>query len=67
MHSGYYKLVQAVITNWGSSVITNWDKRYYKLQIQIPVYYKLRQGVLQIRAGITNWISITNWGTTALT
>ena len=59
-----------VVTNWGSSIISNWGKCCYKLgqllQIRATVitnlckmYYKLGQ-VLQTRA------SIPNWGITAL-
>ena len=48
----YYKLGQACVTCWGSSVL---------LQITANVvknwgsYYKLGQPLLQIRAAITNW------------
>ena len=55
----------SVITNWGSLIITNQGKFYYKsgqlLQIRATVitdwgsYYKLEQTLLQIRAAITNW------------
>ena len=59
----------SVITNWGSLIITNQGKFYYKsgqlLQIRATVitnwgklYYKLGQ-LLQIGAIITNW-GITN-------
>ena len=59
-----------VVTNWVSSIISNWGKCCYKLgqllQIRATVitnlykmYYKLGQ-VLQTRA------SIPNWGITAL-
>ena len=49
----YYKSRQACITNSGSfvllkiraNVITNWGKRYYKLE----------QPILQNRAAVTNW------------
>ena len=64
--SFYYKLGQPFfITNWGSLIITNQGKFYYKsgqlLQIRATVitnwgsYYKLGQTLLQIRAAITNW------------
>ena len=55
----------SVITNWGSLIITNQGKFYYKsgqlLQIRATVitdwgsYYKLGQTLLQIRTAITNW------------
>ena len=39
------KIRANVITNWGSFIITNWGKRYYKLE----------QPILQNRAAVTNW------------
>ena len=53
-NSGSFVLLQiaaTVIANWGSLVITNRGRRYYKLG-----------QLLQIRATIiTNWATITNW------
>ena len=47
-NSGSFVLLQIrenVITNWGSFIITNWGK----------CYYKLGQPILQNRAAVTNW------------
>ena len=88
----YYKLGQAcvknwgsfvllqiranVVTNWGSSIITNQDKFCYKLKHLLQIratfitkqgsYYKLGQNVLQIGAGITNQDNYYNLGATVV-
>ena len=53
-----------LLKNWGSSVITNWDKGYHilgkVLKISVTVitkwdnYYKLGQTLLRLTAGIIN-------------
>ena len=68
-------LRQGCITNWGSFVLLQLGKCYYKLGQHI--YYKMGQASLQIRAAITNFgkcyyklgqtllqigAAITNWG-----